>query len=749
MLKKISAFAFVWLMVGFSTGTSTLLGPVGWITSVGRSGGWSQRLEDAVVAVVIVLYVLVSALIAAGLTRVVVATPHRHVRLGVPALTVLAAGGALGLWLNPQIMGSDSGDEQQVGSSFTIGPYPTEQRMRDLKSEGYTGIISLLHPTVVPFESKLIADGRAAAERAGIRFIHVPMLPWIGDNSEALARIEELARSGEGRYYVHCYLGKDRVRLAMRLIEEVEPDASISTSDFLDAHVAYRTLAQGTELERGKAVEVADRVFLLPFPTDSEMVSYIVPGTHGRVVSLLDPDNPDDRIWIEKERALLESYRIPLVERPLPIAPYDPARALEIAREVAELTRPMVIHAFLAFDSGRSPAAEAFLQAFRSNLPPLPPSLFVEPMGQVQVSVLAPNVAAGPRPLGPDFGAYLFPRGIRELIFLGDAASKAAREDHAIAEMVGMGWRAVAADDPNLSETLSTGGPWYVYGSEPDAVQPLLRAGLGPAIPTEMRWEPVVAERQVTDEPEPAAVAEPSSFLGRAVPDVKTAVLLGPILLLFTALAAWLVGWLRSTREMNAPYTRKIFHFIIFSMASVLHLAAGLSAVVLFGVLVSSAVLYAVWRGAGFPFYEAMARPTDAPRQRLFILVPLATTAVGGLAANLLFGAFAHVGYLVAGWGDAIGEPVGTAWGRHRYRVPSIAGVAASRSVEGSAAVFFVGALVAFAGLSLAGFAAPTAFAAALACGVAGSLVEAVSNHGLDKLTIQIVASGVAYLFLS
>ena len=46
----------------------------------------------------------------------------------------------------------------------------------------------------------------------------------------------------------------------------------------------------------------------------------------------------------------------------------------------------------------------------------------------------------------------------------------------------------------------------------------------------------------------------------------------------------------------------------------------------------------AVWRSEGFPFYEAIARPSDAPQRTLFVLVPLATTAVGGVASNLLFG---------------------------------------------------------------------------------------------------------------
>jgi phytol kinase len=171
--------------------------------------------------------------------------------------------------------------------------------------------------------------------------------------------------------------------------------------------------------------------------------------------------------------------------------------------------------------------------------------------------------------------------------------------------------------------------------------------------------------------------------------------------------------------------------------------------VALFGSIVACAVLYAVWRGTGFPFFEAMARPTDAPRQKLFILVPLATTAIGGLLANLFFGPFAYIGYLVGGWGDAVGEPVGTAFGRHRYRVLSLGGVPATRSLEGSAAVLIAGALVAVLGLLASGVAPATALGVGLACAVVATVVEAFSNHGLDNLTIQLAAAGTAFLLLA
>lgn len=221
-----------------------------------------------------------------------------------------------------------------------------------------------------------------------------------------------------------------------------------------------------------------------------------------------------------------------------------------------------------------------------------------------------------------------------------------------------------------------------------------------------------------------------------------------PAAAIYAAGAAWLAGWLRTRRQVRAPYTRKVFHFLIFTMAGVIHLVWGLPGVATFGGVVSLAVLFAVWRGDGFPFYEAMARPTDAPHRTLFILVPLATTAAGGIVDNLLFADFAFIGYLVAGWGDAVGEPVGTRWGRHRYKVPSLAGVPATRSLEGSTAVFLTGSAAATLGLLAWGIAPSTAIVTGLACGAAGAAIEAFSSHGLDNFTVQFAGSAVAALLL-
>ena len=194
---------------------------------------------------------------------------------------------------------------------------------------------------------------------------------------------------------------------------------------------------------------------------------------------------------------------------------------------------------------------------------------------------------------------------------------------------------------------------------------------------------------------------------------------------------------------VRVAYTRKTFHFVIFTAAAGVHTMWDLGGTMVFGGVIAAMVLGAVWLGEGQPFYEALARESDRPHRSMFILIPLATTALGGLIAALLAGPFASVGYLAAGWGDAVGEPVGARWGRHPYKVPSLAGVPATRTLEGSAAVFIVSCAASVTALSALGV-GQQAWSVGLVCGAVSALVEAGSNHGLDNLTVQVAASGAA-----
>lgn len=123
-------------------------------------------------------------------------------------------------------------------------------------------------------------------------------------------------------------------------------------------------------------------------------------------------------------------------------------------------------------------------------------------------------------------------------------------------------------------------------------------------------------------------------------------------------------------------------------------------------------------------------------------------TAFGGLIGNILFGKLAVIGYLIVGVGDAIGEPIGTKWGRHKYKVPSLFGVPVTRSIEGSISVAITSIIFASSGLLVLGTPFNSALILGLICGVVATLTEAISNHGLDNLTVQLIPTAIVFLLI-
>lgn len=241
-----------------------------------------------------------------------------------------------------------------------------------------------------------------------------------------------------------------------------------------------------------------------------------------------------------------------------------------------------------------------------------------------------------------------------------------------------------------------------------------------------------------------------AGFFVENFPSWQALLLGGPLALAWSLACLWIAARLKS-RGWPTGYTRKVFHFLGFGSAAVLQWRLGTPAVCLFGAMCSLVVLLAIWRGAGDGLYEALARQKDAPRRTYFIVLPYLATLVGGLASNILFGPAALAGYLVTGLGDAVGEPVGTRIGRHPYRVPSRAGVPATRTLEGSAAVFLASGVA----LLLAALLSPSLRLApgsawqlpllALGCAV----TEAVSPHGWDNATMQVIPTAMAWAWMA
>jgi phytol kinase len=237
--------------------------------------------------------------------------------------------------------------------------------------------------------------------------------------------------------------------------------------------------------------------------------------------------------------------------------------------------------------------------------------------------------------------------------------------------------------------------------------------------------------------------------INQLVTSIRSLYMVFPMFFLYVVLVTYAVGEIKTGLKWQTGYTRKCFHFAIFTAAAVIHLIWSLPGVMLFGMLVTIFVLWACLRGNRSAFYQAIARPHDAPRQTFFIILPLISTAMGGFLSARFFHEYAVFGYLVTGWGDASAEPVGTRWGIHTYRVPSLCGIRSVRSLEGSVSVLITGFIACFLLGKLLNLEMPDLLVNAAVCAATGTIIESISNHGLDNLTIQIGVSGIAYLILT
>lgn len=226
-------------------------------------------------------------------------------------------------------------------------------------------------------------------------------------------------------------------------------------------------------------------------------------------------------------------------------------------------------------------------------------------------------------------------------------------------------------------------------------------------------------------------------------PTPKQWMVLGLPSLLLAFSFLYIAGWMKKRFHWRTGYSRKLFHFLVFFTVSVFQANYSLTGTIVFGTATSLVVFYALLKADRHLMYEAMAREKDAPKRSHYIIMPYLATLAGGVFANLLFTPiFATIGYLVTGFGDAVGEPIGTAFGKHQYRVPTLTKVVSYRSLEGSAAVFVASLFAVIIGCLLLNI--PLSIYVCLIA-LAVTFVEAVSPHGWDNFTTQLIGAAMAW----
>jgi protein tyrosine phosphatase (PTP) superfamily phosphohydrolase (DUF442 family) len=221
------------------------------------------------------------------------------------------------------------GEIQESSERFTFGPYPQLEDMKRMKEEGYDGIITLLSPTIV-FENKLLNDELENGKEAGLSVYSFPMLPWIGDNQQSINEILELInKNPNGRYYVHCYLGKHRVDYIKRLVMDATGVEAEERNVILDDH-----------FERGFVLaHENERIIVGPYPTDGEWFDLLRKEVK-EIVSLVDPASNA----YQKERKL--ALENDIIFTPIADLSFDREDTEELAAYLQSTPHTIYVHGF-------------------------------------------------------------------------------------------------------------------------------------------------------------------------------------------------------------------------------------------------------------------------------------------------------------------------------------------------------------------------------------------------------------------
>jgi protein tyrosine phosphatase (PTP) superfamily phosphohydrolase (DUF442 family) len=341
-MRKATSYLFFWACWGFFLGAILLLGPVRWTVDYARRQSWTPSAENSIVYFYIGVLVIVS-LGLAYLTSLQLSTSSNAKKSVLFGLPIAGAAFALYVFLNPNLINSQPSGKQveTLSAQFAVGPYPEQEAMQELKNKGYTAIISLLHPAVVPFEPSLMEKEKKNAAEAGLTLINIPLLPWISDNKEAIDSLRRLINTGTGKYYIHCYLGRDRTGAVAKIIRQENHTYIVNGETKNTAEITEKGL------ERGPVVELEKDVYLAPMPTKEEYLRVVT--NFQQVVSLSNMFDKEVKQQVEEEEKWLQSFRIPY--KAFNVNEATSAKEMQlIVKQTKLLPKPLFIHGFFPTD---------------------------------------------------------------------------------------------------------------------------------------------------------------------------------------------------------------------------------------------------------------------------------------------------------------------------------------------------------------------------------------------------------------
>ena len=380
-----ATFAYAWFTIGLFTGTLVLVLAVRAILDVLERLSWGQSAQNRLLIGVIILFVVLSFLLARRAVRFLYRLTPNARRLALGALAVPAVL-SIYAWSNPaRFLASFAGTvgssySMKNGPTFMFGSYPDEDRLKELKKQGVKTVVSLQSPAVV-VEISGINEERDATARVGLKFVEAPMLPWVSDNTESLEKIKQLALHGKGIYYVHCGLGRDRVNIAKRVIEALEPQSAAHVAASSDVLAAAGFERRTEMFERGMPMKVREEFWVIPFLNEAEFYGFILQGRPGHLLVVFDPSNAEQRAWLADAEKKMKQYAVAYTAIPYPAVAGDTSTAAIVAK-LRSFTGPvtvMVPSMTTGLGDPKDPVARAIGKAYGVSVKALPKTIKLAP----------------------------------------------------------------------------------------------------------------------------------------------------------------------------------------------------------------------------------------------------------------------------------------------------------------------------------------------------------------------------------
>lgn len=389
MIRKNFYSIVFFILAGFLLGISLFFAAVIPIEALMAKKGLAQNLINTAMTFMIIFWVIISVVFTYYFHRKTVKdVKKKTLARNINIVLLIACSGIF-----YSLLTTDNLALKQVRSTlletkfgYTFGPYPDEIEIENLKESGYEGIVTLLSPTI-PFEKILLEKEIKTAKRLGMKIYSIPMLPWISGNEEAITKLKEISRKDKNRLYIHCYLGRHRVKIAKLIIEGELAKVSNNTSNIYP-----------DKLERGNlSYHRGGNIILGPYPSDEEWFSLVLRGQVKEVVSYLDWKDNDDAHLLKKEQEICKNMGLKFKSLPVRKNEKNLSGIKELAEYVKNSKEKIFVHGFR--NDKTLELLNEFLGfgALAKQNAPVP--LKISTGNVVKIS---DNLALGPKPSGTD-----------------------------------------------------------------------------------------------------------------------------------------------------------------------------------------------------------------------------------------------------------------------------------------------------------------------------------------------------------